>query len=507
MGAGKSTAAAAVADVLGERFADTDAVFSERHGELPGELIEREGEAAFRAAEERIVAELLEDGPRIVALGAGAVETPAVREALAGHAIVWWRVGLDEARRRVDADTVTWRPLAADPDDFRRRFERRQPIYVELADAVLPEADVGLAVRAAPWLAELRARPRLRLAWARSASAEYPAVVGAGALELLDSPAAATLGASRWFAVADRQALAHHGEMLSAAEAVIEVEAGEQRKTLADAEGVLRELASAGVRRDDGLVAFGGGVVGDLAGLCAAVYQRGVGVVQAPTTLVGMVDSAYGGKTGVDLPQAKNYVGAYHMPSAVFADTRTLATLPEAELAAGFAELLKTALIAGGGLWERVRALGDLDPEGLSDVIFDCARTKLDVVAADERDAGRRAVLNLGHTVGHAIEAATGYGRYRHGEAVGLGLLATLRISDAPELRDEVAAALERHGLPTRLDGVGTDDVISALALDKKHTAEGLGFVLLARPGDPREGQRVDPASVRAAVDELATER
>jgi shikimate kinase / 3-dehydroquinate synthase len=151
-----------------------------------------------------------------------------------------------------------------------------------------------------------------------------------------------------------------------------------------------------------------------------------------------------------------------------------------------------------------VRTLDALDPAALGEVIFDCALTKIDIVAADERDSGRRAVLNLGHTVGHAIEAATGYGRYRHGEAVGLGLLATLRLSDADELRAEVGRLLERHGLPTRLDeDVAVDDVLAAASLDKKRTAAGLGFVLLSRPGDAREGQRVDPVNVRAAVEEL----
>jgi 3-dehydroquinate synthetase len=251
-------------------------------------------------------------------------------------------------------------------------------------------------------------------------------------------------------------------------------------------------------------VALGGGVVGDLAGFCAATYQRGVEVVQVPTTLVAQVDSAYGGQTGVDLPEAKNYVGAYHLPSAVIADTSTLATLPAEEMAAGFAEVVKTALIAGGELWERVQDLEELDPENLVEVVFDCARTKLEIVAADERDAGRRAVLNLGHTVGHAIEAATGYGRYRHGEAIALGLLAALQLSDAGELREEVSALFARHGLPTSLDpAVDVDPVIDAVERDKKRTAEGVKFVLLARPGEPRPGQGVDPAALRAAVEEL----
>jgi shikimate kinase/3-dehydroquinate synthase len=165
---------------------------------------------------------------------------------------------------------------------------------------------------------------------------------------------------------------------------------------------------------------------------------------------------------------------------------------------------VKTALIAGGDLWERVRAMESLDPDALDGIVFDCARTKIDVVAADERDAGRRQVLNLGHTVGHAIETATEYRRYRHGEAIALGLLAALRLSGADELRAEVAGILERHGLPTALDAsVETDTVLAAVERDKKAGAEGVGFVVLERPGEPRTGVAMDAAMVRAAVEEL----
>jgi len=227
-------------------------------------------------------------------------------------------------------------------------------------------------------------------------------------------------------------------------------------------------------------------------------------VVQVPTTLVAQVDSAYGGKTGVDLPEGKNYAGAYHLPAAVIADTETLASLPAAELGAGFVEALKTGLLAGGALWERVRAVEELDPGSLDDVVFSCARHKCEVVAADERDGGLRHTLNLGHTIGHAIEAASGYSRYRHGEAVGLGLLAALRLSEADDLRNETERALLRHGLPVRLDSaVAIDTVLDALQRDKKRTARGVEFVLLSEPGRPRTGQLVDPARVEAAVKEL----
>ncbi|HEY4280090.1 MAG TPA: 3-dehydroquinate synthase family protein, partial [Conexibacter sp.] len=220
-------------------------------------------------------------------------------------------------------------------------------------------------------------------------------------------------------------------------------------------------------------------------------------------TLVSQVDSAYGGKTGVDLPSAKNYVGAYHQPSSVVVDVETLATLPREEAAAGYAEVLKTALIAGGDLWQRVRT-GDAPDE---EMIFACARTKLAVVAMDERDGSVRQVLNLGHTVGHAIETVTAYAKYRHGEAVGLGLLAALRLSGQDALRDEVAALLGAQGLPTQLDPaeVDLDAVVAATARDKKRrTGAPVPFVLLDGPGAARPGCQVGDEDLRAAVAELA---
>jgi 3-dehydroquinate synthase len=285
----------------------------------------------------------------------------------------------------------------------------------------------------------------------------------------------------------------------------IEVEPGERAKTLSEAERVLRELARLGMTREDHLAALGGGVVGDLGGFCAHTYQRGVPVVQVPTTFVAQVDSAYGGKTAVDLPEGKNYVGAYHLPAAVLADTATLETLPAEELAAGWAEVIKTALLAGGTLWARVREIeGDELGAQPGRIVFDCARYKCEVVAADERDDGRRAVLNLGHTVGHAIEAATRYRRYRHGEAIALGLLAALRLSGAGGLRDEVAGLLERAGLPAGLDPeVSIEAVLEAIERDKKRDRAGVRFVLLEKPGEPRWGETVETDRVRAAVEEL----
>jgi shikimate kinase / 3-dehydroquinate synthase len=510
MAAGKTRAAQAVAERLGLGVIDTDELLERELGEPISTFFEREGEAEFRRREEKLVVSVLDalagqvGGPSsVVALGGGAVESLRVQRALADHMPVWCDVDEEIAWERASG---SGRPLALDRTVFGELYEQRRPRYEKLARAILPSLARDAAQPAAPWLAAMQSIPSVRMAWAESESGAYPAAVGEGATRLLDGAREALPDAlpARTFSIADSLALERHVRLLPRSEATVEVEGAESSKTISEAERVLRDLAAAGARRDDCIVAFGGGVVGDLAGFCAATYQRGVPLVQVPTTLVAQVDSAYGGKTGVDLPEAKNYVGAYHLPIAVLADPSTLATLPPEELAAGFVEVVKTALIAGGELWERIRVLEDLDPATLEGVVFDCARTKIGVVAADERDSGQRAVLNLGHTVGHAIEAETGYSRYRHGEAVGLGLLAALRLSGADELRREVEALLASHGLPVSLDpGIDPDRLLEAIGRDKKRTSEGLGFVLLEEPGEPRWGERVEPDRVRAAVEEL----
>jgi len=501
MGAGKSAAARGATRVLGGDPIDTDELIAAEIGGSIASHFRDHGEASFREIEERVVLAALERGG-IVALGGGAVESERVRAALAEHVTAWCRVEEPTAWERCRGSD---RPLARDRDGFGRRFDARLPLYEGCARVVLPAGGEEIGAAAAPWLDALRGSPGIRMCWSRTASGQGPALVGPGATKLIDARPELRPGA-RLFALADRAALAAAGGLMPAVEGEpIGVEGGEAAKTVAAAESALRELARAGVRREDAIVAFGGGVAGDLAGFCAAVYQRGVAVVQVPTTLVAQVDSAYGGKTGVDLPEGKNYVGSFHQPAAVLTDPEALATLPAVELAAGFAEVVKTALIAGGSLWERVRELDRVDAAAVSPLIFDCARVKLDVVAADERESGRRAVLNLGHTIGHAIEAATGYGRYRHGEAIAIGLVAAVRLSGAATLEGEVRALLERAGLPVALDpDVDVDAVLDAAGRDKKRTGAGIGFVLVSSPGEVEFGQPVEDASLRRVVEDLS---
>ena len=497
MGAGKSTALAAAREA-GLETVEIDELMERELGKPIRQAFEEDGEEAFRAREAEVVGRLLEEADGgAIALGGGSVLSARIRRALERHIVVLLEIDAPEAWRRIEG---TGRPLATSPGDVEQLLAARLPLYEELADALVPMSDIEAIGRALPAIQALARMPAgTKLLWASSSSGDYPVLVGPGILETGWWPLE-----GRRFCVTDRDVAPLFASRIGPVAGAVEVEPGEGAKTMGWAEEVLRALAQQGMSREDHVVALGGGVVGDLAGFCAHLYQRGVRVVHVPTTLVAQVDSAYGGKTGVDLPEGKNYAGAYQLPAAVLADTATLATLPGAELAAGFVEALKTGLLAGGPLWERVRAIEQLDPDELADVVFACARYKCAIVAADERDSGLRNVLNLGHTVGHAIEAASSYSRYRHGEAISIGLLAALRLSEAPELREECEAILSRFGLPVRLDpAVPIEDVLDALQRDKKRTAAGVGFVLLSEPGRPRTGEIVDPAKVRAAVEEL----
>ena len=493
MGAGKTTAARAAAEALRDRAVDSDAVIEQRLGQRIEDVFATQGEATFRAHEEQIVCELLDAPPaRVISLGGGAVGSARVRAALERHIVVLLDVSVEIAWRRAGRR----RPLARDRQRFEELHAERRPLYEGLADAILGDSARDVVRRAVPAIRALsRAPAGTRMLWAQSASGDYPVYVGDGVL------AAPRGQRGRSFLVTDETVGPLYGARAGAFAATLAIPPGEAAKTWEQAGSVLRGLAAAGMEHDDHVVALGGGVVGDLAGFCAATYQRGVPVVQLPTTLVAQVDSAYGGKTGVDLPEGKNYAGAYHQPAAVHADPSALGTLPPEELAAGWAEVIKTALIAGGPLWERVRTGASAVDAAL---VVGCARTKLAIVEQDERDGGRRQVLNLGHTVGHAIETATGYRRYRHGEAVGLGLLAALTLSELPALRADVEALLAARGLPTVLDpAVDHEAVMQALQGDKKRRAGRVGFVLVDSPGDVRAGQPMADAEVAHALREL----
>jgi shikimate kinase / 3-dehydroquinate synthase len=430
MGAGKSTVGKEVAQATGRPFVDADEEIEKRHGPI-AEIFEERGEAEFRHIEEGIVRGLLrEHEPAVLALGGGAVLFEAVRKDLEKRAYtVWIAVEESVAWDRVEG---SGRPLARDRESLQRLFEDRQQIYERASDAIAEDSE-GVLLRS------------LHVAIAPGRLSR-PLSLGSRPIAL----------------VADARVAGLHELKLSGVVSTHPLPGGEAAKQQA----VLNDLwNSFAIGRDGAVVAFGGGTTTDVAGFAAAVYARGVPWIALPTTLVGQVDAAIGGKTAVDIERGKNLVGAFHYPNGVIVDHELLATLPERERRNGMAEVVKTGLLAGKNVWEL--------PE--QKLVRACAAFKCGVCLADPfEETGRRTVLNLGHTFAHALEAGSGY-RVAHGEAVALGLLAALRLSDQPT--DVVEEILRPE--PVEVD---REAAWAALKRDKK--GEGV-FVLLEGPGRP----------------------
>ncbi len=455
MGAGKSTLGAALAEQLGRPFVDVD---REIEREQPiARIFETGGEAAFRLRESKHVREALDShSPAVIALGGGAVGTDQIRTALRRRAVtVLVEIDAEEAWRRVGGE----RPLAQDEAAFRTLYEQRRPLYDDAADARTSDLD-GAVLAAGGVHVELGALERLG-----------ELVPGDGRVEIVsDARVAGIYGMDVQLALGVR------------AQAVHELAPGEQAKTVESLEALWHALR---LERGGMLVALGGGCTTDVAGFAAASYFRGIDWVAVPTTLVGQVDAAIGGKTAIDLPGAKNIVGAFHWPVRTVIDPATLETLPENELANGRAEVVKTGLLAGEPIWELP----------LEEQVRKAAAFKTAVCLRDPNDRGERAQLNLGHTFAHALEAAAGF-ELPHGRAVALGLLAALRLSGL----DTSAVEQTLRPEPVRVD---RDAAWAALARDKKVVGGTPRLVLLDAPGKPRVGVEVPPADVRAALDAL----
>jgi shikimate kinase/3-dehydroquinate synthase len=451
MGAGKTTLGRLAAHVLGRRFVDLDREIERSVQATIPELFDQRGEAEFRVLErEATLSALRNDRPTVLALGGGAVEAKSILRTLRQKALtVLVEVDPGTAWTRVGASA---RPLARDEERFRELFARREPLYAEAADAVATDVD-GIVLAAAGITVEEGSLARL------------PELLPDGEVEI----------------VGDARVLGLHRPPLEAP--VHALRGGEEAKSIGAVERLWRELR---LGREGTIVALGGGCTTDAAGFSAATYMRGVDWVAVPTTLIGQVDAAIGGKTAVNLPEGKNLVGAFHWPVSTVIDPLLLETLPEGERRAGMAEVVKTGLLEGEPLWE-------LPTPGL---VRKCAAYKAAVCLRDPHERGERAVLNLGHTFAHALEAAGDYQRPSHGEAVALGLLAALRLSGLETTAvDEV--------LQPRPVQVNRDAAWAALARDKKARHGTPRLVLLEAPGKPLTGVELPEKEVRAALDEL----
>lgn len=514
MAAGKSTVGRLAAQVLDLPFVDIDDVIESTTSTPISEIFAKRGEAEFRRLEAEALAHTIAGGPAVVATGGGA---PCFGDNLAAMRRAGLVVELSVPVERI-ADRVSdpsTRPLLARPlDELRALYESRLPVYRqahasvrtdELSAEQVSEAVVSLARAAAAIPDDCLADATL----VGLSDRAYPVLVSHGALSELGARARTALGqrcrklgiisdsnvAPLYMATA-RASLEAAG--FAAIEAV--VPAGEQSKKLEVFGSLCEQMVDAGLDRGSAIVALGGGVVGDLAGYVASALFRGIAVVQVPTTVLAMVDSAIGGKTGVNIAAGKNLVGAFWQPSLVLADPEVLSTLPARERRAAYGELIKYGLLDGEDLYAAVEAIADWvaadgsndAPRAVTDVIRRCAAYKSWIICRDEREqTGERALLNLGHTVGHAIEAATGYARFLHGEAVGLGLVAACRLSarlglcDAA-LEQRVAGVLRTAGLDADVGEWLRDDVLSRIGVDKKRTGDNVRFVTLAGVGQPQ---------------------
>jgi shikimate kinase/3-dehydroquinate synthase len=525
-GCGKSSIGRRLATRLGLPFVDADTEIEAAAGLPITEIFTRYGEPHFRDGERRVIARLLAGPPLVLATGGGAYTDARTRAAVAGSGAVavWLRCTLPVLLRRVAGREHRPLFLNRDPREVLVRLMTvRHPTFAEASVIVdctdePPEATTRRVMEA---LAAYRAPARLSV---RLAERSYDILVGEGLLARAGSLMAPVLPARRVVVVTDRSVAPLHLPALRAGLetagvqvlAVIDVPPGEGSKSFAQFERVVEAALAAGADRRTAVVALGGGVVGDLAGFAAAAALRGLPFIQVPTTLLAQVDSSVGGKTGINLALGKNLVGAFHQPLLVLADTGALATLPARELRAGYAEVAKHGLLQGA-LWDWCEAEGARavagDPVALAHAVLESCRLKAGVVAADEREEsaeGGRALLNLGHTFGHALEAECGYGgTLLHGEAVavGLGLAASLsaRLGHcAQELPGRVIAHLQDCGLPARIGDLPRDfsaeRLMARMRKDKKVRDGAMRFVLLRGPGEAFTTAEVPPQAVETLL-------
>ena len=537
-GSGKTTVGREVAGRLGWPFVDTDDRIVRAAGNPIEAVFREDGEPRFRDLEHQALAEVCRAEGQVVSTGGGVVTDERNRRLMessgvvvcleATPATIMARLG----RQGQAAGETGGRPMLEDPDPSGRVLAlkaRRQAQYALAhwtvhTDLLTPWEVVGEVVRAWELLADRsddgpgQAEDDLA-ATVRTSARRYPVWVGWGVLDGLGQRVRRTMSPAAAYVITDDGAYRHgRAAQVSLEQAgvpthMFRMPSGEASKSLDTVRHVYTWLASRRAERRHLVVAVGGGVVGDLAGYVAATYLRGLPFVQAPTTLLAMMDAAVGGKTGVDLPEGKNLVGAFHQPQFVLADVGALATLPRRELASGWAEAIKHGLILDESLVQLFEGERDavlrLDERAATGVVRRSVGIKADVVTRDERETlGVRVLLNYGHTIGHAIEAATGYTEYLHGEAVSIGMMGAGMISarlgmlserDLQRQRD----LLEAYGLPVSCGGVDTDAVLRAMASDKKTVGGSIRWVLLEATGRAVTRDDVPREVIRAALRSL----
>ncbi|MBM3939863.1 MAG: 3-dehydroquinate synthase [SAR202 cluster bacterium] len=541
-GSGKTAVGRRVARLLGWEFADTDEIVARRAGKEIDRIFADDGEQAFRALELEAVREASSRKGIVVSTGGGAIAQEATRRVMLDAGLVVCLEARPEtiyarltAPAPADGAEAMVRPLlrATHGQDPLRRIEslkrERQWAYA-LAEWTVPTDglsveqvahEVARAWRRFGMSSQWRGDSQVAATVTTDAGA-YPIVVGFDIIEAqLASRLLQTGFAGRAYLLVDSNVLHPYGRSAQRSLHAAGIEthlfvfpAGEESKSLATATAVYEWLAERRVERRDLIVTVGGGVAGDLGGFVAATYVRGVRYAQVPTTLTAMVDSSIGGKTAVDLPAGKNLVGAFHHPTLVVSDVSALRTLPRRVVLEGWAEAIKHGFALDAGLVDvyeqQADALLALEPELTAEVVARNAAVKARIVTQDEREtSGLRSLLNYGHTIGHGLETAAGYGRYLHGEAVAVGMVGAARLGELAgvtpaELARRQRALLERFGLPTGYRDVDAERILDAVTRDKKSSGGQVSWVFLDAVGRSSIHRGVTQEQVRQVLGELA---
>lgn len=521
MGAGKTAIGKHLAVRLGLPFFDADEEIERAAGMTVAEIFARHGEAAFRAGEKRVIQRLLSQGQVVLATGGGAFMDPDTRAVIKARGIsVWLRVPVPvlvaRTRRRAH------RPLLQGGNQaeiLKALAAQRGPVYA-LADVIVDGAKDSPTMTTATVAHALAAYHQPRRVEVGLTGARHEVLIGAGLLARAGAFIAPLVPQKRCFIVTDENVARLHLPALTASLDEVGITSqsfivppGEATKSFTHWQSLLEDMLAASLDRKTTIIALGGGVVGDLAGFCAACALRGVPFVQIPTTLLAQVDSSVGGKTGINTSRGKNLVGAFYQPLLVLADVGVLGTLPDRERRAGYAEIVKAGLIADAGFYDWCEAHGhDVvrgDQEALTQAITHAVRFKAQIVAEDEREtksSDGRALLNLGHSFAHALEAETGYnGALLHGEAVATGLVLAAYLSAelgvaAPEMTLRIARHFEEVGLPVRIEGLSAAALLTHMRADKKNQAGKLHLVLMRGIGQAFTSADVPETAVRASL-------